>query len=245
MIVMLRRRASHALGLLLATSAIGCFTPSYGLRERPVPPPVDLTSRRTSRPQSISNAADEGNNRQEADASEPTRHALVATARETLGRVQGPGDCVAFMRTVYRHVGLSLPDASQPGDNAVTGLYRAMVAEGRAFKGMRPEPGDLVFFEETYDRNRDGQRNDGLTHVAVVESVDPEGIVSMLHRGSRGASRILMDPNRPDIGRDEETGKVLNQSLRRNVQPGWAHLTGQLFYAYARVLSGRPILPPK
>ena len=34
-----------------------------------------------------------------------------------------------------------------------------------------PRPGDLAFFDDTYDANHDGRTNDPLTHVAVVLSV--------------------------------------------------------------------------
>src|SRR5262249_47276628 len=100
---------------------------------------------------------------------------VVNAARLLLDQVRGPGDCVAFLRRVFRDADAQLPELAEPGDNAVTALYRAARAEGRVFVDRKPEPGDIAFFRETYDRNRDGARNDGLTHVALVESVDGAG----------------------------------------------------------------------
>jgi hypothetical protein len=164
---------------------------------------------------------------------------VLEVAHRLLDQVQGPGDCVAFLRRVFREAGRELPEQAEEGDNATTALYRAARLEGRAFVGAPPKPGDVAFFKETYDRNGDGMRNDGLTHVALVESVDEDGTVSLVHRGSHGAARIWMDLAQPRMRRDERTGKVLNDIMRKD--GGARRLTGELFFAYARFLGDPPL----
>jgi hypothetical protein len=97
-------------------------------------------------------------------------------------------------------------------------------------------PGDLVFFRETYDQNRDGRRNDGLTHVGLVEDVDAAGTVTVIHRVSRGVVRYRMNLARPEVQKDPRTGAVLNDRLRAPGRGRPQVLTGQLFAAYATLL---------
>ncbi len=42
------------------------------------------------------------------------------------------------------------------------------------FKG-KVRLGDLVFFDNTYDRNGDGKFDDRITHVGIVVGFDKEG----------------------------------------------------------------------
>jgi hypothetical protein len=98
----------------------------------------------------------------------------------------------------------------------------------------QPRPGDLVFFRETYDRNRDGERNDGLTHIGVVEAVAKDGTVTFIHRGGGGVKRSVMNLKRPDARGDKRSG-YFNDWLRRSSDADRAYLTGELFAGYAAV----------
>jgi hypothetical protein len=131
---------------------------------------------------------------------------------------------------------VSLRSAAARGDNGVTAFYRYARAKGRVYTRGTPRPGDLVFFRETYDRNRDGRRNDGLTHVALVDKVEPNGTVVVIHRVKRGVVRYRMNLARPDLKKDPRTGAVLNDMLRAPGAGKTPVLTGQLFAAYGSVL---------
>ena len=93
-----------------------------------------------------------------------------------------------------------------------------------------------MFFRETYDRNRDGRHNDGLTHVALVDEVAADGTVVLIHRVSRGVVRYRMNLARPGVHKDPRTGGVLNDMLRAPGGGKKSALTGQLFVAYGSVL---------
>ncbi|RYZ38989.1 MAG: CHAP domain-containing protein [Myxococcaceae bacterium] len=179
------------------------------------------------------------------------RERVLATARALVGessvQVNGrryPADCTALIEATYAQAGLTFRGTIKPGDNGVTALYRYARANGRVYTEGRPVPGDLVFFRETYDQNRDGRRNDGLTHVGLVDGVDSDGTVTVIHRVRRGVVRYRMNLARPHLPRDPKTGEVLNDMLR-NPGPGQTHvLTGQLFAAFGSVLpagSAKPV----
>jgi cell wall-associated NlpC family hydrolase len=143
-----------------------------------------------------------------------------------------PDDCSGLVRLAYQAVGIELlSHGTQPGENAVGAMYRRARRAG-ALHWRTPRPGDLVFFRETYDRNRDGERNDGLTHVAVVESVERDGTVVFVHRGGSGVKRSRMNLRLPMKHRGEGE-RILNDYLRRAEGEERARLTSELFSGYA------------
>jgi hypothetical protein len=161
---------------------------------------------------------------------------LVGSSKVKLGGRTWPDDCTGFVEAVYAKAGVSFRGAGVAGDNGVTALYRYTKTQGRVYTRGQPKPGDLVFFRETYDQNRDGRRNDGLTHVGLVDSVERDGTVVVIHRVKRGVVRYRMNLAKPNLRRDPRTGEVLNDMLRA---PGYGKvpvLTGQLFAAFGSVL---------
>ncbi len=184
------------------------------------------------------------------------RQQAVALARRLLGRrtVSWPGqsfpdDCSGLVEGIYASVGMSLQGAAHRGDNGVTGLYRYAQVRGRIFARGAPAPGDLVFFRDTYDQNRDGVLDDGLTHVALVESVSEDGTVAIIHRVRRGVMRYRMNLGHPEMHTDPHSGHVLNDYLRGSMGTERPVLTAQLFVAFASLLPAdarkaqRPPLP--
>ncbi|AKJ03320.1 Hypothetical protein AA314_04946 [Archangium gephyra] len=171
------------------------------------------------------------------------REDVLATARELVGsrkvKVAGrmwPDDCTGFVEGVYARAGVSFRGSGVAGDNGVTALYRYARDHGRVFTRGKPKPGDLVFFRETYDQNRDGRRNDGLTHVGLVDEVASDGTVVVIHRVKRGVVRYRMNLAKPGLRRDPRTGEVLNDMLRVPGPGKMPVLTGQLFASYGSVL---------
>lgn len=180
------------------------------------------------------------------------REDVLATARELVGsrkvKVAGrswPDDCTGFVEGVYARAGVSFRGAGVAGDNGVTALYRYTRDHGRVFTRGKPKPGDLVFFRETYDQNRDGRRNDGLTHVGLVDEVASDGTVVVIHRVKRGVVRYRMNLAKPSLRRDPRTGEVLNDMLRVPGAGKMPVLTGQLFASYGSVLpESKPVSKP-
>ncbi len=171
------------------------------------------------------------------------RQSLVDQARALRGRgsyrVGGqdfPRDCAGFTLAALTGAGLDLASLLPAGgrEGGGVGLLHGMASQrGMLHRGRVPQIGDLVFFDNTWDRNRNGRADDPLTHVGIVERVDADGTITFLHRVARGELRYRMNLFRPDERRDPKTGKVLNHYLR--VGGGDQRLTGQLFRAFATV----------
>jgi hypothetical protein len=168
-------------------------------------------------------------------------------ARSYLGR-RGPfqakgqrfgSDCSGFVEAVYTAEGLRLRDLMQraaPNERSgVAAAWYAARAHGRVFgAGEWPAPGDLVFWHDTYDRNRNGRADDRFTHLGIVEYVE-DGTVYFLHRGGRGVARGVMTPGRPDDPSDGE-GRRLNSPLRATTHPVKdGGLAGALLAGYGRI----------
>lgn len=162
--------------------------------------------------------------------------ALVGKRSVTIDGRSYPADCTGLVSGVYAKLSVSLLDEAQPGDNAVTAMYRFTQRHGRVFDKGRPAPGDLVFFRETYDQNKDGRANDGLTHIGIVEEARTDGTVIVIHRVTRGVVRYHMNLLRPSERRDPATGRVLNDALRATGPARREVLTGQLFAAFGSLL---------
>lgn len=142
-----------------------------------------------------------------------------------------PDDCTGLVRAAWAETSVDLLADAEPGDNGVSAMWRTAQRRDALTDGP-PEPGDLVFFRETYDRNRDGRFNDGLTHVAVVESVAPDGTVTYVHRASSGVTRAKVNVAAAST-RTSSDGAVLNDWLRPRSSLSPAVLSGELFAGFA------------
>ena len=162
-----------------------------------------------------------------------------------VGKERFPPDCTGFVEAVYAAEGIPLRRLMErAAPRATSGVAAAWAAVGRYGERWRggawPEPGDLVFFDDTWDRNGDGKADDPFTHVGLVEWVDARGTVTFLHRGGRGVARAVMTLDRrgPVRGRD---GQPLNDFLRARGAPsnGDLGLTGELFAGFGRIEPAR------
>ena len=205
-------------GLLALCGALGCS------RGRAIPPPLEIEPQYLSFP-------------------DGSRERAVRLARRSVGRTRVtfngkpyPSDCTGFVRGLFDQLGANLMSEGQQGDNGVTAIYRFAERHGRIFHGGRPLPGDLVFFRDTYDQNRDGRLNDGLTHVGLVETVDRDGTVTVIHRVTRGVVRYRMNLALRDAKLHPKTDQRVNDVLRRAGSGEDKALTAQLFSGYATLL---------
>lgn len=148
-------------------------------------------------------------------------------------------DCTGLVRAVYAQIGVDLMGAAAAGDNGVTAIWRFAARHGQTYEGGHPAGGDLVFFKDTYDRNRDGRGNDGLTHIGVVETVEEDGTVIVIHRVAKGVVRYRMNLAFRDSPQNA-AGRTVNDWLRTPGPGTRPQLTAQLFAGYATLLPVEP-----
>lgn len=151
------------------------------------------------------------------------------------------GDCSGFVEAVYALEGIQLrrilQSAAPRETSAVAAAWAAAGRYGERWGGGEwPSPGDLVFFDDTWDRNGNGRRDDPLTHLGLVEWVDVDGTVTFLHRGGQGVTRAQLNLRRPSVARAED-GRPLNAPLRVRAsrQDGAPALAGELFVGFGRI----------
>jgi hypothetical protein len=181
---------------------------------------------------------------------EETRDSLIATGADLLennitsfkvGSDSFTSDCIGFVETVYHKVGIPFRDVmsmvNQEGGSAVRTAYIAVKKYGILFKDeTTPEPGDLIFWDNTFDYDRDGRYDDPLTHIGMVAEVLPDGTVKYIHRGGKGVSYGYMNITTPEISKNE-AGEAVNSQLRvkgKHDAKTVKYRSGELFVAFGR-----------
>ena len=122
-------------------------------------------------------------------------------------------------------------------DVKMTGNTRSMFesAHRRSLLVSTPSLGDLVFFDNTYDRNKNKRLDDDLTHIAIVVMVESDGTIQMVHLGGSGITDLTMNLKHP-TKHTSPNGKLWNSYLRINQKGETSpRLTGQLFKAFATI----------
>ncbi|MDC7239449.1 MAG: NlpC/P60 family protein [Spirochaetales bacterium] len=148
--------------------------------------------------------------RQTDDLSDIQRD-LVDSANWALGRkrlvVDGKKfnlDCSGVVMALYYRAGIDLqPLLSSYSGGGVQRLYSLMDEQALLYREPQLAPGDMLFWDDTYDRNKDGKINDPLTHMGMVVSVDKQGNVKYIHHNYRRGIVLekmnLKDPDNLDL----------------------------------------------
>ena len=126
-------------------------------------------------------------------------------------------------------------DPAIPHANGVRLIHAHIRNRGTFHQGPVVQPGDLVFFNNTWDYNGDGKVNDPLTHVGIVERQEPDGTVIFISRVAGAIERYRMNLALPHV-HETADGRILNDYLRRKdvIDPAnTGYLTGELFAQFA------------
>jgi|APSaa5957512622_1039677.scaffolds.fasta_scaffold74222_1 hypothetical protein len=157
-------------------------------------------------------------------AAEVVEGALFLVGKEEL-IVNGktfPNDCTGVVRAAYWYAGIDLAkDFSKYAGNGVARIYKTMEAENLIYNTDIPQPGDIVFWDDTYDRNEDGKWNDPLTHIGVIVSAHPDGSIEYVHANYRkGVVPEHMNLKDPDTNTKKARGEtvVVNSAMRMKGQ---------------------------
>jgi hypothetical protein len=176
--------------------------------------------------------------RQLSDDELRARQAIVEQASALWGtsdlRPLGPGfknDCSGFIQGLFGMSGYKIQYRHVRRNRSLSeSLYLTLRDKGLTFNEGYPNIGDLAFFWNTVPSDRNAE---GITHVALVEKVDEDGTVHLLHYVSGRVSRLRMNLRHPRE-RADHSGRIINDYLRRS-ESGWPRrdfLAGNLFAAY-------------
>ncbi len=154
-------------------------------------------------------------------------------------------DCIGTVAAIFYGAGIDImADASKfyaPGDNGVAMFYKSLKNKNGVYKTKYPKPGDVIFWDNTWDRNSNGRfGDDPLTHVGLVTKVEDDGTIHYIHDNYiYGIVVEQMNLYRPKEVRDEN-GKVINSALymnsseSKNMTHPW--LSGDLFREFGGVI---------
>lgn len=145
-------------------------------------------------------------------------------------------DCSGYVQAVFHTLGFDLDAfyrAYRIQTNGVN-LIKHFVERSGAFEEQGTiKLGDLVFFSNTYDQNKDGKLNDEYTHIGIVESISTDGTIAFLHYLQNQVRRDWMNLKRPSQHTDG--GKIINSYLRRQSKYGSSAFASQLFVGFGRL----------
>lgn len=169
---------------------------------------------------------------------------IVAGGRSLVGKrpivvdgVTYPDDCTGVARAAYAYAGIDLAAAfSRYDGNGVRRIYLTAKDAGLLYAARYPAPGDLVFWDNTYDMNGNGKADDEYTHVGVVLSVAPDGGAEYLHHHYRlGPVIERMNLARPDDQGEHPDGGRVNAFMRmRGAPQGPGNTAAELLRALAK-----------
>lgn len=143
-------------------------------------------------------------------------------------------EAVDYVLDTYAQNGVALDGR---GQLSVVELYRAVQQRGSIYHGKTPIAGDLVFFHNTHDANRDRRNNDWYTHVGVVEQVHSDGTIVVISWRANAVQRDTMNLQHPR--ESERGGRVINTPLRAYTPQDvefTQYLSGELFAGFGSML---------
>ena len=240
------------MALLAIATLAGCTRPAQKLYRAPVAPSIisaDTVAPRES-PESPQHSPTSATVDHPTSfmTSLPSRFAIVESAARLVGArtISSQGkriayDCAGVTRAIFLEHGIDLYRGmfNDPKGNGVRLIHNHVRRHGTLHQGPNVSPGDLVFFDNTWDFNGDGRLNDPLTHVGVVERLEPDGTVVFISRVANAIERYRMNLDQPHIHKTAQ-GLVLNDYIRRKLPTDpddTARLTGELFSFYGNLLS--------
>ncbi|MFW5783677.1 MAG: CHAP domain-containing protein [Spirochaetota bacterium] len=124
-------------------------------------------------------------------------------------------DCTGTILAIYAMAGVPLVDLfPNYAGNGVQRLHGIADDYDLLYHSQLPQPGDLIFWDNTYDKNGDTKWNDWLTHVGLVLDVSPDGTIEYLHHHyTDGVVRARMNLTDPQTHLAAD-GVVVNSPMR-------------------------------
>ena len=91
-------------------------------------------------------------------------------------------DCSGVIAALYYYAGIDLqkyyPEYTGSGTERI---YKMLEERDLIEKSWLPETGDIIFWDNTYDKNNNGKKDDLLTHIGMVVERDKFGNIEYIH----------------------------------------------------------------
>lgn len=131
---------------------------------------------------------------------------------------------------------LNTVEVSDSAQKSPAELYKMCKSQG-SIQHDSARPGDLVFFHNVVDVNRDGRNNDWYSHVAVVEAVT-NGVYTV-----QGYAYGKLQKHQLRLAKDEPTdaSSRLREPSAQD-PPFTQYYTSELFAGFCTILGDRPNL---
>ena len=151
-------------------------------------------------------------------------------------------DCSGVVSALYYYAGIDLqkyyPEYTGAGTERI---YKMLEERGLLEETWLPETGDIIFWDNTYDKNSNGKRDDLITHIGMVVERDKYGNIEYIHhnylkgiviekmniryknehtRTRKGVVTIINSPMRKKEG-GRIQGKWLSGQLYNSSAPGY------------------------
>jgi len=126
-----------------------------------------------------------------------------------------PFDCTGVILASYAFADIDLAFRfSRYSGNGVRRMFLTLSDEDLLYQVEYPLPGDIIFWDNTYDANNNKLVDDELTHAGLVVAVDDDGLITYLHHHYRlGVVVEYMNLLQPDRDYDVN-GRRINSALR-------------------------------
>lgn len=146
---------------------------------------------------------------------------------------------MAYVSAIYQVNGVQLSQAASKGKSqpSIAQLYAYAADNKLLYEAQKPAIGDLVFFHNTFDRNRDGRWNDWHSLVGIVEEIDEDSTVTVLAYFNNAIERVHLNLKYPNVHKSKK-GDIYNSQLRAN-EGAEIGISSKLFAGFANFLGDK------
>ncbi|NPU99920.1 MAG: hypothetical protein HPY53_00935 [Brevinematales bacterium] len=152
-------------------------------------------------------------------------------------------DCIGFVNYVYYKAGIDLQKVYGDGNRGVDALFYGLEKYNFVYQAQIAKPGDIIFFDNTYDVNKNKKWDDPLSHVGIVESIGKHGTISYIHYTSKGVDRDTMNLYYPKthafVKKSSKEKIIINSYLKKKKKgekyPDKQYISAFFFHSFAHI----------
>ncbi len=168
------------------------------------------------------------------------RDKLVKSAEYYAGKPKTRTDCSGLILKILNKNNITIfkKQAVIPrGANGVKIIYLTLKKYKKIYRSHnKASPGDLIFFNNTYDKNKNKRVDDPLTHIAMITEVNRDGTIKYIHKSGKGIIYGYMNLRKRN--KTKHKNKVINSYLRRRYKKDSRrvkYLSAQLFNTFGTI----------